>query len=495
MKSKTVWTGVRFGSIGATSFLLSRFNEGLAKRYFLREISEMPALGQKFAQILAFQMPSFREEISSPKAAPLSWVKGKLEAEVPDFSKKIIEIQSDPEVASLGQVHRARLNTGEDVAVKVRYPGVDQELKNQLDLLVLAFKNAPKKIRNSFDLKSYENFLSHFFLEELDYQKEAIAQKCFRDTWSGHSKIVIPIPFPNWSSSSIFVQEFQESLHLSKLKGLKLEPRLECAKLLTQFFLDSLFRTGLVHTDLHPKNWGFRPDQRELVVYDFGATLRLSSDMVSAFFSLLSGKCHTRVALLEAYERIGFDKDALDRLGDVLPKLTDLFFTPFRNAGSFSFKEWKIQEEAESILGARKWEFRQAGPPWFLMVIRSFNGWLHAIRELDVSLNLDEFHYKPDLSHRVQSHPLEGICAHFDLKIRHLRVSIKINGVETVSLEFPSHSVESLEDMIPDSVLSELQRSGVNLSEIRRSALDSGLVPQLLFEKCILDRTYRVWIE
>ena len=469
--------------------VLRAISQDLGKRYLIKELSELPGLGHKMGQLLTLRLGRTEWQEFAPEPVPLSWVKDRIETEAPALALQISEIDPKAALASLGQVHRARLQSGDEVAIKLRYPQVDQELEEQLDLVFLAFRNVPKLISRTLDVKGYEAFLRTFFLEELDYRHEARAQERFRAAWSGVPGIVIPSVYDELSTGAILVQSFEGSTPLSEVWQLPHEKRLQCAELLSRFFVESLFRTGLVHTDLHPKNWGFRPAAGELVVYDFGATLNLDPAVLATLGALARGDHASQAQYVEAYATLGFDRDSLIELAPTLAGLTELFFAPFRVGSGFVFQDWNLQENAEKLLGDRKWIFRSAGPPWFLMVIRSFNGWLYALKELRVNFDLSTI-FKVESPPVVGSERLEAPRA-----LTRLRVQIQDNGLEVVALEFPSHTVECLEDLMPDDVLEDLKREGIDLVQIKAEAIRTGLVAQSLFEKSKGKRHYRVWLE
>lgn len=152
--------------------------------------------------------------------------------------------------------------------------------------------------------------------------------------------------------------------------------------MLTKFFLESVFLTGLIHTDLHPKNWGFRPDTEELIIYDFGAVLSLDSSIIATLKDLAGGKISSREAYVEAYSSLGFDPQAMKGLKDKLPELSDLFFAPIKNPVGYDFQAWKVKEKAEAVLGDMRWAFQERWASWFLMLMRSFTGWYYADKRI-----------------------------------------------------------------------------------------------------------------
>jgi predicted unusual protein kinase regulating ubiquinone biosynthesis (AarF/ABC1/UbiB family) len=394
-------------------------------------------------------------------------------------------------MASLGQVHHARLKDGREVAIKVRYPQVDQEIEEQLDLVFLAFRNVPKLVSKTLDVADYETFLRDFFLEEINYVHEAQMQDKFRRRWNGVVGITVPEVYLDLSSQSILTQSFEDAANLNDLWNEPKDVREKCAEKLALVFLDGLFSSGLFHADLHPKNWGFRTSSQTLVLYDFGGTLVIPENMRHAIRRLAQGSFKDSEDCLSAYEAIGFARLPLMAIKDRLIQLNDILFEPLKISGEFDVTQWRLQERVDEILGESKWNFRTAGPPWFLMVIRSLGGLTHAIQTLRVKV---DFRSLIDFSPSTEFAPVwqpSGVSS----LTTHLNIQILEGNEERVALEFPSRTVEDLEALIPEDVLLKLIDSGIDLKQIKANAVSSGYAPQVLFETQKGARRYRVWLK
>ncbi len=482
MKWGAVWSGVQFARIGVTSKVLGTFDRDRGKRYLIEELSRIPGLSGKFGQLLALkfgQGASLDSSRSAPHPMPIEWIKQKIESTAPLLAAQILEIDSQAQVASIGQVHRARLKDGRQIAIKVRYEGVAESLNHQLDILLASFDQMPLFIRRNLRTEDYRQFLREFFNDELDYRKEADSQMRFREGWKHDPKVIVPMVFKEFSTDEILVQSFEPSVSLSELSLVDAETRLNCRKRITDFFLAGVFEHGWVHTDLHPKNWGYRKESDELVVYDFGATLKLDETLLSTLRTLAFEPSPSVIDCLLHFEALGFDPAALIEIQDRLPDLTEIIFRPMRRArasgAGYDFRGWNPGEELEKLLGEKKWVFRSAGAPWFLMLIRSFGGWFHALQRLGEPFDLpnSEWAGAPN----------------------RLFVSITQNGKFLVDLEFPATTVHSLEDLLPEGVATDLAKNGIDLGIIKAQAIESGLAPQLLFESTRADKTYRVRID
>ena len=496
MKLESMWSGVRFARIGITSKIIQAFDQDKGRRYLVNELSRIPGLAGKFGQILAQRFGKPEWDLITAEPMPLEWIKLQIETHAPALASQIDEIDSEALVASIGQVHRARLKDGTEVAIKVRYQGVVEALNDQLELILASFDQMPKAIRRHMPVEEYRAFLREFFNEELNYLKEGASQLKFRDAWLDQKKIIIPNVFLELSTAEILVQHYEPALSLKLLKNESSAIKQSCARQLSQFFLKGLFESGWVHTDLHPKNWGFRPETDELVIYDFGATLKLDQNLITTLQALASGNYKSTVECLSLYADLGFDPQVLQEIANQLPAITEIIFRPLRTPAEgeapFDFQKWHVGEEVEASLGEQKWLFRSAGPPWFLMVIRSFGSWLHALTELGEPLLVSDCVSLQGAS--TLWAPLNFTPPKDESPYR-LRVNVTTDGKPLVSLEFPVRSLHSLEDLIPDHVTEDLAREGISLAEIKDNALKIGLVPQPLFEKTKGSKTYRVWIE
>jgi hypothetical protein len=276
--------------------------------------------------------------------------------------------------------------------------------------------------------------------------------------------------------------------------------RTHCGALLSEFFGKGLLQNGWVHTDLHPKNWGYRPESRDLVVYDYGATFKLEPSVIAVMNELARGVHASPEQALEAFQKVGFKRAALWEIREKLPELAYRLFEPLHEITGVDYTHWSIGEDAERLLGNKKWAFRAAGPPWFLMIIRGFTGWLHGMHELEVRLSLrhliGESHWGPEWAKIKENDPLPKVSGPITANpSTHLKVRVMDGTTEIVALEFPSLTVESLEDLIPDEILVQLRADGLDLAGIRQRAISTGLSPQLLFEKKLGTKTCRVWIE
>lgn len=171
--------------------------------------------------------------------------------------------------ASIGQVHRAALHDGREVAVKVQHPGIDaaveSDLRNAGVIESLVGTLGPKGIG------VHETFavIAERFREELDYTLEATRQDQFRRIHAGDPAIVIPTIIHDRSSRRVLTSSFEAGLPLEEAVTADAALRTTWAEVLWRF----VFRGNLVgqmfNADPHPGNYLFRSDGT-IVFLDFG---------------------------------------------------------------------------------------------------------------------------------------------------------------------------------------------------------------------------------
>ena len=119
--------------------------------------------------------------------------------------------------ASIGQVYRARLKDGRDVAVKVQYPGVAKAVRADLQNLGLIMRVA-KRIAPGMDAKAMTAEIRERLTDELDYEHEAQQHRAFARTWRGHPFIYVPSVITELSSEHVLVSEWVDGIGFEEVK-------------------------------------------------------------------------------------------------------------------------------------------------------------------------------------------------------------------------------------------------------------------------------------
>ena len=194
--------------------------------------------------------------------------------------------------ASIGQVHRARLLTGEEVVVKVQRPGVRDKVRSDLALLrelvrLTAGFLQKQGLSNPQDVvDAFERSMS----KELDYTAEARSMEQFRKLYADYTTFYIPKPFRELSTERILVIEFVSGCKITdkpQLLAWDLSPA-TVAENGMDIYLTQIFEFGIFHADPHPGNVLVQPDGT-IVLIDFGMVGRLTKQQKYAFAGVFIG--------------------------------------------------------------------------------------------------------------------------------------------------------------------------------------------------------------
>jgi predicted unusual protein kinase regulating ubiquinone biosynthesis (AarF/ABC1/UbiB family) len=170
--------------------------------------------------------------------------------------------------ASIGQVYKATLTDGRDVAVKVQYPGVAAAVRADMQNLGLILRLA-KRIAPGMDPKAIGDEIRDRIHEELDYELEAQNQRALARIFRGHPFIVVPDVITRLSRERVLVSEYVHGAGFEDLKGYSHDERDRFGEILFRFYFSCLYRHHQFSGDPHPGNSLLMPDGR-VAFFDFG---------------------------------------------------------------------------------------------------------------------------------------------------------------------------------------------------------------------------------
>ena len=180
--------------------------------------------------------------------------------------------------ASIGQVHRAALPDGREVAVKVQYPGVAQAIRADMQNAGLIMRMA-KALAPGLDAKAAAEELKERVLEELDYELEAQSQRSFARAYRDHPFIYVPDVVTRLSTTRVLVSEWVEGVGFEQVAVLPDEERDAFGEIVFRFCFGSIYHLRHFNADAHPGNYLLMPDGR-VAFLDFGMTKQLDSDQI-----------------------------------------------------------------------------------------------------------------------------------------------------------------------------------------------------------------------
>ncbi|HEY1456943.1 MAG TPA: AarF/ABC1/UbiB kinase family protein [Solirubrobacteraceae bacterium] len=194
-----------------------------------------------------------------------------LEASIADLFK---EFDEQPiAAASIGQVYRAVLHDGREVAVKVQYPGVAAAVRADMQNLDMIMRLL-KRMTPGMDAKAIAAEIRARIGEELDYELEAQNQRSLARIYQGHPFIVVPDVITALSREHVLVSEFVRGVGFEELKGYSQPERDRIGEIVFRFFLGCLYRHRQFSGDPHPGNFLLLEDGR-IAFLDFGLFKRM----------------------------------------------------------------------------------------------------------------------------------------------------------------------------------------------------------------------------
>ena len=180
--------------------------------------------------------------------------------------------------ASIGQVYRARLHDGREVAVKVQYPGVAAAVRADLQNIGMILRIA-KRIAPGLDPKTVGEEIRRRIEEELDYELEAQNQRSLARIYRGHPFIVVPAVVSSLSRERVLVTEFVEGIGFEEIKGYPQAQRDRIGEILFRFYFGCMYRHHQFSGDPHPGNSMLLADGR-VAFFDFGLFKRMPAGAV-----------------------------------------------------------------------------------------------------------------------------------------------------------------------------------------------------------------------
>lgn len=235
---------------------------------------------------LAFVLKSLQQNAPTVSTSVMMQT---LEAEIPHWRTLMREIDPKPiAAASIGQVHRATMHDGREIAVKIQYPKIDQAIFSDL-----------KNLRRLFELileSMLAANLDHVFaeiearlIEEVDYRREIVRLHEFREFYKDDDRFCIPKPVAELSSQRVLTTELLSGLTIEQARQRTQAEKNVWGKLLFRALVAQLLVLRKLQSDPNPANYAFLENGR-IALFDFGSIKELP-DWLHAGYTKTIGLC------------------------------------------------------------------------------------------------------------------------------------------------------------------------------------------------------------
>jgi len=397
---------VRMAGVGArtgASLLLSKDSSGAAQQA-AEVLGTLRGLAAKVGQMASYVdgiVPEGHREAyegamrslraAAPTSAPEA-IRSVVEEDLGAPIDKLFQVWEDKPFASasIGQVHRAVLPDGREVAVKVQHPGiaraVESDLENAGVLQGLVSTLGPREL----NAKAVLDEVKARFREELDYTLEAERQAQFRALHAGDPAIHIPAVIEDRLSYRVLTTELARGMTLEDAAMEREEIRQAYARALWRFVFKGNLVGGMFNADPHPGNYLFRPDGT-ITFLDFGCVQLISGERLD----------HARGLHMAAFRR---DEDEFKRWAKLILEtrggryeelalaysrrcFEPIFRSPYRISREYvaSLVE-SVKEMKEAVLLKKGGNFVPL-PPGMLFMNRLQFGFYSVLARLDVEVD------------------------------------------------------------------------------------------------------------
>jgi len=319
-------------------------------KVIIDSLGTLKGVSVKIAQQIALSFPflpqEYLDEISKSfnSIPPINraLIRKIIKQELGDYPQNIFDRFDNTPIgsASLGQVHFA-IKDGEELAIKVQYPGIANSIESDLSVVRFALSRFAKGGNIDHLMREIEERL----YEEVDYIHEADNTDYFYKNLKDKS-IVIPKVYRDLSTKSILSTSFLkgESFEEFLERNPTQEERNYYAQLIFDSFFISMYQLKRVHADPNPGNFIFMSDNR-LGIIDFGCIKKLKQEFIESFsilhIYLLDNKPDIEVVEIYAQERM-IDRDTPEKMlefyREVIKPLDRIYIEVFRE-DSYDFKK------------------------------------------------------------------------------------------------------------------------------------------------------------
>tara|TARA_B110000977_G_C11076297_1_gene491311 strand:+ start:517 stop:1893 length:1377 start_codon:yes stop_codon:yes gene_type:complete len=223
------------------------------------------------------------------------------------LGSRLGELLIEPEplaCASMGQVHRCRvIATGEEICLKVQYPGLEETIDSDFSDVVSMLKLA-NWLKTSRNLDMLLEEIRKLLHEETDYQREALMTVNMANLLKGDKRFQVPAVYQRFSTKKVIALEFIKGLEVTdnEVQSLPLPRRNKLAKAMLDLLMKEIFEWGVLQTDPNFGNYRIKCSAKSdtLVLLDFGAVRAFDNSFLNPLRSTIAGAYHNdKAAVLQ----------------------------------------------------------------------------------------------------------------------------------------------------------------------------------------------------
>ena len=257
----------------------------------------------------------------------------------PDWRKQFRWFNPRPiAAASIGQVHKALTRDGEELAIKVQYPGVAKSIDSDVDNVMTLLKVAgfaPPELEMDKLMAAAKQQLH----EEADYEREGAQMALYREQLAGVEGFVVPRLHEGLTRGSILAMSFEDGVSIEELGSEPAERRDQVFARLIRLVARELFDFGVMQTDPNFANFRYRRETGEIVLLDFGACRPVDPAVANGYRKMLdAGLRGNAEQVLAATIEAGFMMPIVaEKHPERVNRMIDIVINEMREDAPFDF--------------------------------------------------------------------------------------------------------------------------------------------------------------
>ena len=276
-----------------------------------------------------------------------------------DWRRRFRRFEAGPiAAASIGQVHRATLPDGRQLAVKVQYPGVRESIDADVDNVATLLR-VSQLLPRELDVAPLLAEAKRQLTEEADYRREGEQMRLYRDRLRGDERFVVPELEEDLTTGRVLAMSFLPGRPVETLAEADQPTRDRVMGALVDLVLRELFEFGVMQTDPNFANYRWQPETGRVVLLDFGATRAVPAGVAAAYAALIEAGLardldRVRAVAVEA----GFlGAEAADRHRPAVDRIIAAVDAALNRPGPFDFGDRAfvpvVRDEAKALLADR----------------------------------------------------------------------------------------------------------------------------------------------
>ncbi len=296
--------------------------------------------------------------------------------------------------ASIGQVHTATIH-GKKVAIKIQYPGVASSIDSDLNSLKSLIMGAAKLTGRNMDFAPVLDEINKSLKQEVNYLSEAKNLELTR-TLIKDPAYVIPDVFHEFTTETVITQSFEDGERINH--WIQSSPSNEDVYIFSKLVLDlvihEMLHTGVVQTDPNYANFLYRPETKQLVLLDFGATISSSPELrqylQSNILNLFHGEVDTVMKNIIARGHVS-DQES-EAVKNTIKELFSIVSTALMdNRHPLPIRNETLQKSLQIKVLNLGTSIKHTPPPKELILMgRKLGGMLNLLKEVDAKINVEQ---------------------------------------------------------------------------------------------------------